>query len=43
MIISVSALLLVVALQAQQKFTLSGTIKSKAKGETLIGASIRGR
>ncbi|MCG2616788.1 TonB-dependent receptor [Terrimonas sp. NA20] len=24
-----------------QKFTLSGTIKSKAKGETLIGASVR--
>ncbi|HLG38634.1 MAG TPA: carboxypeptidase-like regulatory domain-containing protein, partial [Chitinophagaceae bacterium] len=24
-----------------QKFTLSGTIKSKAKGETVIGASIR--
>ncbi len=26
---------------AQQKYTISGTIKSKAKGETLIGASIR--
>ena len=26
---------------SQQKFTVSGTIKSKAKGETLIGASIR--
>ncbi len=25
----------------QQKFTLSGTIKSKSKGETIIGASIR--
>lgn len=26
---------------AQQKFTVSGTVKSKAKGETLISASIR--
>lgn len=26
--------------QAQQKFTISGTITSKAKGETIIGASI---
>lgn len=26
---------------AQEKFTISGTIKSKSKGETLIGASIR--
>lgn len=26
---------------AQQKYTISGTIKSKAKGETLIGATVR--
>lgn len=26
---------------SQEKFTISGTIKSKSKGETLIGASIR--
>ncbi len=27
--------------QAQQKFTISGTIKSKNSGETIIGASVR--
>jgi hypothetical protein len=35
------AFLLAITVQAQQKFTISGTIKSKANGETLIGASIR--
>ena len=39
--VSVFAFLLVIAVQAQQRFTISGTIKSKADGETLIGASIR--
>ena len=47
-LLSVCAFLTVIVIHAQQKpassvtrFTLSGIIKSKAKGETLIGASIR--
>ncbi|MEO6328227.1 MAG: TonB-dependent receptor [Ginsengibacter sp.] len=40
-LMSVLAFLLIISVQAQQKFTLSGIIKSKANGETLIGASIR--
>jgi hypothetical protein len=35
------ALICNTAIQAQQKFTLSGTIKSKRNGETLIGASVK--
>jgi TonB dependent receptor/CarboxypepD_reg-like domain/TonB-dependent Receptor Plug Domain len=37
----IPTLLLFLIAGAQQKFTLSGTIKSKSKGETLIGASVR--
>jgi hypothetical protein len=33
--------LMAVQATAQQKHTISGTIKSKAKGETLIGATVR--
>jgi hypothetical protein len=32
---------LVTAVEAQQKFTVSGTIKSKKTGETIIGASVK--
>ena len=46
--ISVFSFLVIIAARAQQKpaspagrFTISGTVKSKAKGETLIGTSIR--
>jgi CarboxypepD_reg-like domain/TonB-dependent Receptor Plug Domain len=39
--ISVISFLMITVAGAQQKFTISGTIKSKAKGETLIGTSIR--
>jgi hypothetical protein len=35
------SLLLSIMVQAQQKFTLSGTVKSRKTGETIIGASIR--
>jgi hypothetical protein len=42
---SVPGILLLLASYSQQKpadrFTISGTIKSRSKGETLIGASIR--
>lgn len=34
-------LLICSSAQSQEKFTISGIIKSKSKGETLIGASIR--
>ncbi|MFI5131719.1 MAG: TonB-dependent receptor domain-containing protein [Chitinophagales bacterium] len=40
-LISVYLLLVITVVSAQQKFTISGTIKSKDKGETLIGTSIR--
>jgi hypothetical protein len=45
--ISVFSFLVIIAAHSQQKsassgrFTISGTVKSKAKGETLIGTSIR--
>lgn len=39
--LSAFGILIFIFAQAQQKFTLSGIIKSKSKGETLIGASIR--
>jgi hypothetical protein len=41
LLLSLTAILSIFISHAQEKFTISGTIKSKAKGETLIGASIR--
>ncbi|PZR23987.1 MAG: hypothetical protein DI535_22865 [Citrobacter freundii] len=40
-ILSVVLLFFCAASVHAQKFTISGTVKSKAKGETLIGASVR--
>jgi hypothetical protein len=37
----IAVLLMALQAKAQQKHTISGTIKSKAKGETLIGATVR--
>jgi hypothetical protein len=37
----IAVLLTAIQATAQQKHTISGTIKSKAKGETLIGATVR--
>jgi hypothetical protein len=37
----IAVLLMALQATAQQKHTISGTIKSKAKGETLIGATVR--
>ncbi len=40
LLVPLLAMVCIVQLQAQQKFTVSGTVKEKSTGETLIGATI---